>query len=472
MPVVILKSPPAGVPPRVEVTEDARVGGEGAVYFSRDGKFAVKVYHRPHPDKEALLAHVMKLFQNLPPEQERFILPPLALVDSVDGQRRVGFIMRRVPPHYRELAEFILPSLDPTKGFVAQFHQGKTWAHYLKVARSIANAIVVLHGKGCAHSDIHFRNFLVNLDDGDAIMLDIDGVVVLGFLPPQVKGMMEFMAPEVLTQGVPPSERTDRHSLAVLILHTLLFRNVMRPLVEYDDDPNRSEELGWGQYALFSEHPEDRRHRPRNLGLPLYQRGALSYKMLSPALQRLTARALIDGLHDPDKRPSAREWEEALACAVDELWACSRCRQHFPYPYWLAPAPRRACPFCGERTRPPHPVVLELYEPRQKHNFIAVGRRVVLGHGFKLFADVLDPARKPPFTRRGEKAVGHVEWDRGTGQYWLVNDEGGEWSARSPDSPQKFTARTGQSLPLTKGCILHFGEGRRLAVVQEAGGAS
>lgn len=441
----------------------AEVGGEGAVYFSRDGQFAVKVYHQPRPDKEQLLGQVMQLFGALPPEQERFILPPLALVESVDGQRRVGFIMRRVPPRYREMLEFML---NP-KVAAQQFQQGKSWAHYLKVARSVANAVVVLHGKGCAHSDIHYRNFLVNLDEGDAIMLEIDGVVVAGFLPPQVKGMMGFIAPEVLTQGIPPSERTDRHSLAVLILHTLLFRNVMEPLIDYDDDPHRSDELGWGQSALFSAHPNDRRHRPRTLGLRLYQRGALSYRMLTPTLQRLTERAFIEGLRAPDQRPSAREWEGALAWAADEIWNCPRCRQHFPYPYWLSPAPRRACPFCGERVPPPFPVVLELYEERQKRNFVSVHRRVVLGHGFKVFADVTDPARKPPFTRRGEQTVGHVEWDKRAQQYRLVNDEGDEWSARSPDGAQRLTAKKGQSLRLAKGYFIHFGGGRRLAVVVE-----
>lgn len=252
MPMVLLKSPPAGVPSQVEVTGEAKIGGEGAVYFSRDGQFAVEVYHQPRPDKEQLLEQVMQLFGALPPEQERFILPPLALVESVDGQWRVGFVMRCVPPHYRELLEFIL---NP-KVAARQFQEGKS------------------------------------------------------------------------------------------------------------------------------------------------------------------------------------------------------CRQHFPYPYWLSPAPRRACPFCGERVSPPFPAVLELYEERQKHNFVAVNRRVVLGHGFKLFADVTTPGRKPPFTRRGEKSIGHVEWDERAQQYRLVNEEGGEWSARAPDGTQRLTARQGQSLPLSPGFFL------------------
>jgi len=464
MAIVVLKNPPTGIPKQLEVTDEVKVGGEGAIYFSTDGKFAVKIYHRPRHDKEQLLQYVMRLFSNLPPEQEKFILPPLALVESIDGQKRVGFVMRRVPPKYQELVKFILSP----KCAAEQFQQGKTWAHYLKVTRSIANAIVVLHGKGCAHSDIHFRNFLVNLDEGDAVMLEIDGVVVPGFLPPQVAGMMGFMAPEILVHGEKPSERTDRHSLAVLILHTLLFRNVMQPLIDYDDDPNKSEELGWGQYALFSEHPSDTRHRPRNLGLPLYRRGALSYRMLTPALQRLTERALIDGLRNPELRPSSREWEEALAMAYDELWGCWQCGQHFPYPYWLQPLQRRACPFCGERCRPPYPIVLELYEERQRHNFVPIGRRVVLGHGFRIFADMIETARKPPLTRRGEKVVGHVELDEKQGQYRLVNDEGGVWVACSPDGMQRFTAQKGQSLPIMRGYLIYFGDGKRLAVVVEA----
>lgn len=106
MPTVVLKNPPAGLPKQIQVSDDAKVGGEGAVYFSVDGKFAVKIYHRPRPEKEQLLQYVMRLFSKLPPEQERFILPPLALIESVDGQRRVGFVMRRVPPNYQELVRF------------------------------------------------------------------------------------------------------------------------------------------------------------------------------------------------------------------------------------------------------------------------------------------------------------------------------------------------------------------------------
>jgi hypothetical protein len=53
-----------------------------------------------------------------------------------------------------------------------------------------------------------------------------------------------------------PDELTDRHSLAVLVLWVLLFRNVMQSQRCYDpDDPVHDDELGFGEFACFSENP-------------------------------------------------------------------------------------------------------------------------------------------------------------------------------------------------------------------------
>ena len=58
MPVVRLKSSPASIPQQVEVLGEAKIGGEGAVYFSRDRQYAIKIYHQPRPDKEQLLQNM------------------------------------------------------------------------------------------------------------------------------------------------------------------------------------------------------------------------------------------------------------------------------------------------------------------------------------------------------------------------------------------------------------------------------
>ncbi len=442
------------IPQKIEIKEDAKIGGEGSVYFSVDGKYAIKIYHETVPQREDLLKKIMGLFKSLPADQEKFILPPLALVDTYQGNEATGFIMRKVNPKFEELINLMM---SPVKA-VSYFERGYTWAHYLRITRSIASALVVLHGKGCAHTDIHYKNFLVDIESGEAVMLEMDGVVVRGFLPPQVMGMFGFMAPEILINGALPNEKTDRHSLAVLILYTLLFRNPLQPLIEYDSDPNESDKLGWGKYALFSEHPSDNKNKPSNLGVPLFKKGALSYKMLPPSLQKLAERALIDGLFVPEKRPSSREWEEALANSIDELWKCEVCHQYFPYPYWIPDLNKRVCPFCGAVVRY-LPLIVEVYEKRWRDNYTFIGKRIVLSTGFKIFDDMVTPNHKPPFSRKNSKIVGEIVWLHH--KYGILNKSDMTWKVKS-NIGDIIEIRKGQHAQLNQNDLILFGENNRV----------
>lgn len=449
-----------GLPEQLTIEDrEAHQGGEGSIFFTPDGRYVVKIYHRPAPDKQKLLQHVLDLGRNLG-EDEQFLAWPLGIVDRMNGQPRVGVVTRRVPPSHVPLYKLIY---SPTEA-VEQFRQGRSWMEYLKIARGTAAAVRTIHGKGMAHADIHLKNFLANPLTGEVVLIDLDGLVVKGFLPPQVKGMMGFIAPEVMMGKAKPDESTDRHSLAVLVLWILLLRNVMRPMVCYDDeDPARDDELGYGQYACFSEHPTDRRNWLPQIGVPLFRKGALSYRALTPKLQELTERALVHGLFDPPKRPQAVEWERALAEAYDLLVSCPTCRQSFFYQYWLQPPPRRQCPFCGAGVRPPLPAVLELMESRARGVHVPV-RPVVLYHGLPLFADIAEPGRLPPFTRRGTPIIGQVVWDPKEGVHRLVNQSDQPWQILAGGSG---AVGRGASVALRRGLLLSFGDGKRLARVME-----
>lgn len=449
-----------GLPNQLTVNDqEVHRGGEGSIFFTPDGRYVVKIYHRPSPDKQKLLQHVLDLGRNLG-EDEQFLAWPLGIVDRFNGQPRVGVVTRRVPSTHVPLYKLIYSPVDA----VEQFRQGRSWLEYLKMARGTAAAVRTIHGKGMAHADIHLKNFLANPVSGEVVLIDLDGLVVKGFLPPQVKGMPGFIAPEVMMGKARPDELTDRHSLAVLVLWILLLRNVMQTQKCYDpDDEQHDDELGYGQYACFSEHPTDRRNWIARIGTPLFRKGALSYRALTPKLQELTEQALIHGLHDPPKRPQAVEWERALAEAYDLLVCCPNCRQSFFYPYWLKPPPRRQCPFCGTGVRPPFPALLELLEPRARGTHVAV-RIIALYHGLPVFADLAEPGRLPPFTRRGTPIIGQVVWDPRESVHRLVN---------SGDTPWKIIAGgsgpvgKGASVPLQRGLLLSFGDGKRLARVVE-----
>jgi len=439
--------------------QTAHRGGEGSIYFTTDGRYVAKIYQAPPADKQSMLQKIVDLGKNLG-EDEQFLAWPLGIIHELNGQPKTGVVTRRIPATHIPLYKLIYSPVDA----VQQFHQGRSWLEYLKMARATAAAVRAIHGKGMAHGDVHLKNFLAHPGTGEVVLIDLDGLIVKGFLHPQVKGMPGFIAPEVMMRKKKPDELTDRYSLAVLVLWTLLLRNVMLTQKCYDDaDPVHDDELGYGQYACFSEHPNDRRNWLLRIGTPLFRNGLLSYRSLTPRLQELTEQALIHSLHDPQKRPQALEWERALAEAYDILVSCTHCRQSFFYQYWIQPPPRRACPFCGSGIRGPLPVILELLEAKARGMYATV-RSVVLYHGLPAFADIAEAGRRPPFARRGTPIIGQTVWDAKESVYRLQNMGDLSWSIVTGGSG---TVGRGASIPLRRGLLFSFGDGKRLARVVE-----
>jgi len=111
------------------------------------------------------------------------------------------------------------------------------WLKYLQVTIQTARAVKRLHAGGLAHSDLSYKNVLVDPSSGRACIIDLDGLVVPGLYPPDVVGTPDFIAPEVvMTSHLElddkkrslPSIQTDRHALAVLIYMYLLYRHPLK----------------------------------------------------------------------------------------------------------------------------------------------------------------------------------------------------------------------------------------------------
>jgi hypothetical protein len=255
-------------------------------------------------------------------------------------------------------------------------------ARMLQVSIRLARAVRRLHQAGLAHADLSPRNVLVDPTSGEAIVIDIDALVIPGVFRPDVIGTRGYIAPEVVaTSHLPresplrfhPSARTDEHALAVLVYEALLFRHPLRGPKVHDAaaSAEADEALALGERALFVEHPTDPSNRPVDLGLP----GAA----LGPYLEPLFERAFVRGLHAPAERPAAIEWERALVKTWDLLLPCpsgEACAHGWMIARDLA-APR--CPSCGARPEAAVPV-LELASAR------GPASRVVVYDGLTLFA--------------------------------------------------------------------------------------
>jgi serine/threonine protein kinase len=382
------------------------------------------------------------------------------------------------------------------KWFASALHQGQSldprerghWLSYLRISLNIARAVRRMHIAGLAHSDLSYKNVLVDPVTGSANIIDIDGLVVPGKFPPDVIGTPDFVAPEVMRTmkmkpGDPgkalPRRETDQHALAVLIYMYLLYRHPLRGRKIWDpDDSALDEELAMGEKALFVEHDQDSSNRPtrkwleanygaKKLGVitPYMDPDALPYTVLGPYLTGLFKRSFIDGLHAPAQRPGADEYETALVKTADLVLNCANpdcCQKYFVYDNSLKPV----CPFCKASYGKSVPV-FDLYQNRGGGRFTADNHRLVGYHNQYIFKWHMNANVWPneKLAESDRKPVGYISWHNN--KWMLVNQA---MPALKDVKAGKLIA-IGQGVELVGGLqlLLDNQVGGRLVNVQVAG---
>lgn len=271
------------------------------------------------------------------------------------------------------------------------------WRSYFRIAILLSRAVKRLHSAGLAHSDLSYKNVLVDPSGGAACIIDIDSLVVPGKFPPDVVGTPDFIAPEVMATnklkvGDPgkalPNIDTDKHALAVLIYMYLFYRHPLRGGKVHNLDPQKDEELSMGANALFIENPRDKSNRPNLKGikkshLPWADVDSIPYTVAGPYLKELFERAFITALHSPNQRPLANEWEIALVKTLDLMQPCLNpdCNQKwFVFDNTINPK----CPFCKTPYSTQLPI-LNLYSSRRQGKFMPDNHRIMVYHNQYLY---------------------------------------------------------------------------------------
>lgn len=353
------------------------------------------------------------------------------------------------------------------------------WLHHVRMCLRIARAVKRLHAAGLAHSDLSYKNVLVDPVTGNASVIDIDGLVVPGKYPPDVVGTPDFIAPEVLeTKSLPkekrtlPSIRTDRHALAVLIYMYLLYRHPLRGGKVHDTEAARDEELSMGERALFIEHPTDKSNRP-NLKqvspheLPQADVDKMPYTICGPYLKKLFDQAFITGLHDPMQRPTADDWENALVKTVDLMQPCKNpdCGAKW-YVFDNSTKPR--CPFCGTPYQGVLPVLNLYYRPRQNESFRPENHRLMVYDKQSLYMWHVSRLVSSNERTKKEDKLPVADFHFFKGQWILINRR----LKSLRDETDKKDIPIGGYVPLTEGRIILLSkeDGGRLIQVQLVNG--
>jgi serine/threonine protein kinase len=347
----------------------------------------------------------------------------------------------------------------------------------IRLCLMIARAVRRMHAAGLAHSDLSYKNVLIDPTTGRACLIDIDGLVVPNKFPPDVVGTPDFIAPEcVMTAHLDrqdparklPSIVTDRHALAVLIYMYLLLRHPLRGDKVHDmNDPQKDEELSMGAKALFVEDPADHANRVKLANvkpaeLPWRDTAKLPYTLTGPYLSELFLRAFTDGLHNPSARPSADDWETALVKTVDLLQPCanSSCEQKW---FVFDNKTKPCCPFCNTPFVSALPV-LNLYSSRKEGSFRPDNHRLMVYSNQSLFPWHIDRDIAPNerLTDQQKKRVGYFVLHQNI--WYLVNEN----MPNLMDVVTKKAISPGDKVQLTDGLqlLLSRATGGRLVVVQ------
>ena len=463
-------------------------GGVKDVYFSTDKTYVVAFYRKNlSPAEKDRLSNIVgpyhkRIFES--PEgnywKEYLIMP----TKMVKWNEKTGVVLPFYPKRFffsggpfdgQEKQGKWFASAKLRNKFLPADQKG-TWLSNVHMCLKIARAVRRLHAAGLAHSDLSYKNVLVDPISGNACIIDADELVVPGKYDAGVLGTPDFIAPEVMATrelklGDPnkklPSINTDRHALAVLIYMYLLNRHPLRGGKVWDIDPAKDEAISMGEKALFIEHPTDKTNRvkPQELDksqLPQGDPTKLPYTICGPYLKKLFDRAFIDGLHNPLARPSAAEWEDALVKTCDLVQPCQnpKCEAHW---YVFDNTTKPKCPFCGQEYKGQLPILNFYYAPSHGKYMSENYRLMVYDKQtlYKWHSNNLVSANEKT-SAEDKKPVGDFHFHNG--QWILIN-------RRLPDmydTTDKKPIAIGGYVPLTDGrqILLDKGQGGRLVVVQ------
>jgi DNA-binding helix-hairpin-helix protein with protein kinase domain len=303
-------------------------GGEGKVFRTKHGSFAVKIYNAPDVTADRVAERLDQL-RWLPLERV-----PITRVEALLAPPIAGYVMT--------LLEDMVPMRElssPPKGDLgAWYGAGGGLRRRLVLLAKCANALATLHDRGIVYSDVSPGNVLisVNREHAEVQLIDVDHLQTESTTMRPGMGTPPYIAPEVLRRRSGNTVFSDVHSFAVMAYETLTTNHplmgdyVNNGPLEHQEDA----ELG---LVPWIDHSSDDVNRTSS-GYP-------GKPVLTRRLEDLFRRAFEVGLAEPRARPGAGEWADALWSAADRTVVCENC----VHSYYVT---RDRCEWCGH-PRPP-----------------------------------------------------------------------------------------------------------------------
>ncbi|WP_242032255.1 protein kinase domain-containing protein [Aphanizomenon flos-aquae] len=293
--------------------------GEAKVWRTNQNGYLAKIYHSPTPERVQKLA---VMIANPPTEPNShlhhvsFAWPKSALKNAQGDC--VGFLM----PEIKDGKELI-DVYNPRRRQALKLEID--WRFLHTTALNIVSIIEALHAAGYVLGDIKPQNILVNNRALPSI-IDTDSFQVInpknGKVYYCLVGSPGYTPPELMGKDFASIEQTevhDRFRLGVII-YQLLFggNNHFQGKWTGAGEPPEPDEIIRRGLWLYS---------PNSLIEPVAR--TIPMIIVHPAIRECFLKCFNDGHKNPNLRPTAREWLEALRTGNDNLTICGRVDSHY-----------------------------------------------------------------------------------------------------------------------------------------------
>ena len=304
-------------------------GGQGEAYRvqSSGNEFAVKFYNQQFARSsfaKPFYKNIVRNVENGIPQHSsgdtatQFIWP-MKMIRPEQGS--FGYLMRLIPDGYEPLGKIFMQSRWDDKAGRRVPVQWKSWFTCVTAALNIVRAFDILHASGLSYQDLNEGGISVDITKGNVLICDCDNVAPdgenLGIL-----GVLNYMAPEVICKQSLPSRQTDEYSLAIILFRLFFHGHPMdgekSRKLHNDEHLSRyaADEMIYGKtpsYCLASKNNE-------NPADPVFNHDVYHLRYMFPmVLMNAFEQVFTDGIRDPSRRLTAREWQRVLLGVRDNL---------------------------------------------------------------------------------------------------------------------------------------------------------